>query len=109
MKAPASCTLTLLSVTYVDEMSTPYVTALVGATLIPMTLIEEFEMTNAAVPAGGSTTGVRCVAGSAKIAIDEALMEKFATVTCSGYVSPSSITTQVSPSAGVAGMACTAA
>src|SRR5580700_11105343 len=76
--------------------------------LMPNTLIDEFAITNTAVEfARGDTVGVG-FAGSPKIAIDEALIEKFATVTCSRYVAPSSITTHVSPSEGVAEMACTA-
>src|ERR1700731_81676 len=77
--------------------------------LMPKTLIDEFAITNAAVALArrGDTVGVG-FAGSPKIAIEEALIVKFATVTCSAYVAPSSITTHDSPSAGVAGMACTA-
>ena len=79
---------------------------------MPETLTDALVIMNAAcLPAGGLTTGVRPDAGSAKIEIEEmlTLMLKLATVTCSAYVSPSSITTHDMPAAGVPGMAFTAA
>ena len=99
---PVSWTFTLLICTYADEMNTPYDSACVGTTLMPDTLTDALTIANAAsATAGGDTTGVRPEAGSAKIATEETLSVKFWTVTCSGYVSPSSMTTHDIPAGGV--------